>query len=84
MQQRIFGFLHQLVKNNLCERALLIAHGGVLNVVIRAVLGIPFEEPRRFHIPNTGINIFTWEHDTFFVKTIGDISHLKHSLNLVS
>jgi broad specificity phosphatase PhoE len=54
----------------------VISHGGIVNAVIREILQIPLELPRRFKLPNTGLNIFTFENNCWYLKSMGLLSHL--------
>ncbi|MBN1415916.1 MAG: histidine phosphatase family protein [Bacteroidales bacterium] len=68
---RTVDFFDDIATGHPGERVLVISHGGVLNVWIRHVLQLPFETPRRFHLPNAAINIFECICNQWFLKTLG-------------
>ncbi len=59
------------------ESLCVITHGGVLSVLLRALLGISLETPRRFRLDNCAFNHLRYEHGSFTVETLGDSSHLR-------
>lgn len=73
---RALEFFDELTKNHLSDRVLVVTHGGLINVFLRHILGIPQDAPRRFILPNTAINILGYYNYYWQVRTFGDISHL--------
>jgi broad specificity phosphatase PhoE len=69
-------FFNELTKKHLTDRILVVSHGGVINVFLRDILGIPQDAPRRFILPNAAINILGFYNYYWQVRTFGDISHL--------
>jgi probable phosphoglycerate mutase len=57
-------------------RLLLVVHGGVLSNVLRHVLQIPLEQPRRYSLANGSINTFEIEDGKWRLETWGEVSHL--------
>jgi broad specificity phosphatase PhoE len=53
----------------------VVAHGGTLSALLRYVLKIPLEVPRRFRLPNAAFNRFVWESGRWYLETWGDTSH---------
>lgn len=61
------------------QRLLVVAHGGVLNNLLKHTLGITLEAPRHFLSINTAINIFSHHHNSsWMLETWGDVNHLQN------
>lgn len=56
---RTSACLDELVEKHLEESLVLVTHGGILDMIIRKVLDIPLERPRRFSLKNCSINCFS-------------------------
>jgi probable phosphoglycerate mutase len=59
------------------ETVVIVTHGGVLNGLLRHVLDIPLESPRRFKVWNASLNVFLFNGETWLLETWGDVSHLQ-------
>jgi probable phosphoglycerate mutase len=51
---------------------LVVTHGGVLNMFLRHVLGIPLNAPRRFAVPNGTLNRFQCQGGVWRMVTWGE------------
>ncbi len=69
-------FLNDIILKHQGESILAVTHGGIVSSVVRLVLNIPVNAPRRFYLPNTAINVFEFNGTEWFVKTLGEISFL--------
>ncbi len=58
------------------EQILCVTHGGVVSMAMRDCMGIGLEVPRRFHIPNSALNILEWHGEAWQLRTWGDTAHL--------
>ena len=58
------------------ETIAVVAHGGVLDGLFRRALSIPLEIPRRFSLPNAGLNVFSVEGSNWQLQLWGDTGHL--------
>ena len=58
------------------ETIAVVTHGGVLSALLRHVLGLPLDAPRRFARVNASWNVFTVENGKWRLETWGDTSHL--------
>lgn len=56
---------------------LLVTHGGALQTLVYRVLGIELSTPRRFLLPNVGLTTIVRRGDAWFVRTLGDVTHLE-------
>lgn len=55
---------------------LVITHGGVLNCLLRTVLGLPMTLPRRFSGRHAAFNRFVRGDKGWLLETWGDVNHL--------
>ena len=74
MLGRVVAFLDDISRQHPKGRVLAVSHGGVLSLLIRYMLQIPFNSPRRYYLPNAALNIFEFSEGKWFVKTLGEIS----------
>ena len=74
--ERSKEFLEDIIMKHPGKSVLAITHGGIVSSIVRQVLHIPINAPRRFFLPNTALNIFEYNGTEWFVKTLGDISFL--------
>ena len=54
----------------------LVAHGGVMDVLYRAATGQELQAPRTWHLGNAAINRLLWTPQGFTLVGWGDIGHL--------
>jgi probable phosphoglycerate mutase len=55
---------------------LLVGHGGVLQMILYRVLGLPLSSPRRFSLPNCGLSSLVDRDGAWYVTCLSDTSHL--------
>jgi len=73
---RMLACLNDLAAHHAGDSMAVVAHGGVLTVVLRDALKIPHDAPRRFARANASWNVFMWNDQKWFLETWGDLSHL--------
>ncbi|MBI9086933.1 MAG: histidine phosphatase family protein [Desulfobacterales bacterium] len=77
---RNIQFIETCTAENAGKTIALVAHGGVLDSILRYITGFPLDHPRCFTAANTSLNIFS--HGLFYgtcrwvIETWGDVSHL--------
>jgi len=77
---RIAQFMHQVLQEHAGRTVLIVAHGGVLECILRYVTELPLDHPRCFTAVNASLNIIS--HGAYFhtsrwvVETWGDVAHL--------
>jgi len=76
VMERSLEFLSEIGFKHAGKSILAVTHGGVVSSLVRFVMHIPLDAPRRFFLPNTALNIFEFNDSEWFVKTLGDISFL--------
>ena len=73
---RNIAALDEIALKHKGETVLIVIHGGVLDSIIRYVLNIPLDEPRRFSMKNASISVCTCSNGDWRLETWGDVSHL--------
>lgn len=58
------------------ELVVLVAHGGVMDVLYRTATGQELQAPRTWHLGNAAINRLLWTPQGFTLVGWGDVSHL--------
>ena len=74
---RIITEFNKLAKTNSGKHILLVAHGGVLDCVIRKIFNLKPEETRSFTILNTSVNTITINDDKWILEEWGNVEHLQ-------
>jgi probable phosphoglycerate mutase len=72
--ERCTSFMQEMLVKHEGRRILAITHGGIVSSMVRYVLHIPLDVPRRFYLPNAAINVFEYNGNEWFLKTLGEIS----------
>jgi 2,3-bisphosphoglycerate-dependent phosphoglycerate mutase len=70
---RVLGVLGDIAARH--EHAVVVAHGGLVDVLYRHASGIPATLPRDYPLPNGGINRFRYD-DRWRIESFGDVEHL--------
>lgn len=77
LYERSRAILGELAARHDGGTILVVSHGGVVAMAMRECLGIDLLRPRRFHIPNTALNILE-RHDAIWeLRTWGDVAHFE-------
>ena len=79
---RVQSTFDRLASESSPVRILVVTHGGVINMLVRRVLGIPLTARRGFHIRNTSLNRFTVTDGEWMIETFGDRGHLEAGTEL--
>lgn len=74
---RACPFLREICRRHAGGKVLAVSHGGVLGMALRDALGITLLPPRRFALPNVGLNIFEYVDHNWTLRTWGDTAHLE-------
>jgi probable phosphoglycerate mutase len=75
--ERVTACASRLVQKHPGGNILMVAHGGVLDSLIRYTVGVPLDAHRNYSLFNASINRFSVTNDTWRLLQWGDISHLK-------
>jgi probable phosphoglycerate mutase len=81
---RIHTTLNRLATAHAGQTVLLVAHGGVLDVIYRRAMGRELGGPRDFPIPNAALNWVSIDQGRWHVELWADQRHLEHSLDEVA
>ncbi len=76
---RIIGELEKIANQYSGKHVLVVAHGGVLDCVIRRIFNIELDRPRCFNIYNTSVNSFTIKEDQWILEQWGNVEHLQQT-----
>ena len=82
--QRIAATVNRLAAAHPGQTLLLVAHGGVLDVIYRRAHGRDLAGPRDFPIPNAALNWISVCAEGWRVEVWGDQRHLQSSLDEVA
>lgn len=78
-RERITRITHQLVQRHPGELVVLVAHGGVLDVLYRAATGQELQAPRTWKITNAAINRLLWTESGLTLVGWADTQHLDNA-----
>lgn len=81
--KRIIESIQTIAKENDGKSVLLVAHGGVLDCIIRYIFKMDLDDDRNFSVLNTSVNTITISDEKWILQEWGNTEHLKHleSLN---
>jgi len=79
LQARVEQTFHELASRHVGEQIVVVAHGGVLDIVYRAAARVELASPRTWALANAGINRVLWTPDGLTLVGWGDVSHLEGS-----
>lgn len=82
--ERVRATLADLIEAHEGETVLLVAHGGVLDIVYRMATGRDLAGPRDFPIPNAGLNWIKHDAAGWRLVAWGDRAHLDAALDEVA
>jgi probable phosphoglycerate mutase len=76
MRRRVVETLHTLASRHAGEQIVLVAHGGVLDLLYRAATGQDLQAPRTWQVGNAAINRLLWTPEGLALVGWSDTSHL--------
>lgn len=76
-RQRVTAVAADLAARHTGTQVVLVAHGGVMDVLYRAATGQELQAPRTWHLGNAAINRLLWTPQGFSLVGWGDIAHLR-------
>jgi len=59
------------------QKILVVTHGGIIDGVIRRIMGMPLQVPRMYSLFNCSINVISIFKDSWRLLSWGDIHHVK-------
>lgn len=75
-RERVTGVAQALAARHPGELVVMVAHGGVMDVLYRAATGQELQAPRTWHLGNAAINRLLWTPQGFTLVGWGDTAHL--------
>ena len=75
-RERVTAVVAELSARHPGEPVVLVAHGGVMDVLYRAATGQALQAPRTWHLGNAAINRLLWTPQGLSLVGWGDIAHL--------
>ena len=79
LNDRIAQCVHAIASQHLGEQIVLVAHGGVLDVLYRLATGQDTQTPRTWHLGNAAINRLLWTPEGLNLVGWGDVTHLQEA-----
>lgn len=76
LRERVLGTVGELAARHLGEQIVLVAHGGVMDVLYRAATRLDLQAPRTWLLPNTAVNRLLWTPEGLSLVGWADTSHL--------
>eukprot|EP00730_Choanoeca_flexa_P003223 TRINITY_DN11332_c0_g1_i1.p1 TRINITY_DN11332_c0_g1~~TRINITY_DN11332_c0_g1_i1.p1 ORF type:complete len:213 (+),score=2.30 TRINITY_DN11332_c0_g1_i1:95-733(+) len=76
--KRVIERMQEIARQHPGQSVLVVAHGGVLTVLLHHILGIPLGHSRHFAITNASINKVSWDPvHGWFLELWNDTRHLE-------
>jgi probable phosphoglycerate mutase len=79
LNKRVTQCVRDIASQHLGEQIVLVAHGGVLDVLYRLATGQDTQAPRTWHLGNAAINRLLWTPEGLSLVGWGDIEHLQEA-----
>jgi len=79
LNERIAQCVRAIASQHLGEQIVLVAHGGVLDVLYRLATGQDTQAPRTWHLGNAAINRLLWTPQGLSLVGWGDVAHLQEA-----
>ena len=76
LHERIVNTVNELAAQHTGQQMVLVAHGGVLDVLYRAATRLDLQAPRTWSLTNTAVNRLLWTPEGLSLVGWGDTSHL--------
>jgi probable phosphoglycerate mutase len=77
LRDRIVTTVNELAVRHPGEQIVLVAHGGVLDILYRAATHLDLQAPRTWSLTNTAVNRLLWTPAGLALVGWGDTSHLE-------
>lgn len=76
LRERILGTTNELASRHIGQQIVLVAHGGVLDVLYRAATGQDLQAARSWNLGNAAINRLLWTPQSLTLVGWADTQHL--------
>jgi 2,3-bisphosphoglycerate-dependent phosphoglycerate mutase len=81
LQARVVQAVTELAARHPGEQVLMVAHGGVLDILYRAATRLELQAPRSWTLTNTAINRLLWSPEGLSLVGWADTGHLQAALD---
>ncbi len=76
LRERVLSTAQAIAAQHLDEQIVLVAHGGVMDMLYRAAAGVDLQAPRTWNLGNAAANRLLWSSEGFSIVGWSDTSHL--------
>jgi probable phosphoglycerate mutase len=76
LRERVLATVDELAARHVGEQIVLVAHGGVMDVLYRAATRLDVQAPRTWQLPNTAVNRLLWTPEGLSLVGWADTTHL--------
>ncbi len=77
LRDRVMTTVNELASRHVDEQIVLVAHGGVMDVLYRAATRLDLQAPRTWELPNTAVNRLLWTPEGLSLVGWADTTHLE-------
>ena len=77
LRERVLATVDELASRHLGEQIVLVAHGGVMDVLYRAATRLDLQAPRTWQLPNPAVNRLLWTPEGLSLVGWADTTHLE-------
>jgi probable phosphoglycerate mutase len=77
LRERIVNTVNELASRHPGQQIVVVAHGGVLDILYRAATRLDLQAPRTWGLTNTAVNRLLWTSEGLSLVGWGDTSHLE-------
>lgn len=77
VMERVGQAVHEIAARHVGEHIVLVAHGGVLDMIYRLATGQSVQAPRTWELSNAAINRLLWSGGELSLVGWGDVRHLE-------
>jgi probable phosphoglycerate mutase len=77
LRERVLRTVNELAARHVGEQIVLVAHGGVMDVLYRAATHLDLQAPRTWQLPNTAVNRLLWTPEGLSLVGWADTTHLE-------
>ena len=77
LRERVLATVDELAARHMGQQIVLVAHGGVMDVLYRAATRLDLQAPRTWLLPNTAVNRLLWSPQGLSLVGWADTSHLE-------
>ena len=76
LRERILKTVDELAARHTGQQIVMVAHGGVMDILYRAATRLDLQAPRTWQLTNTAVNRLLWTPQGLSLVGWGDTSHL--------